>query len=58
MHHVFAYLKSNHNARLVFDPTYPHLDEETFKKKNYSTLYIDIEEERPNNTPELRQRGY
>ena len=29
--HVMAYLKQKHNSRLVFDPTYPIIDESIFK---------------------------
>ena len=29
--HMFAYLKKKHNSRMVFDPSYPLVDEERFK---------------------------
>ena len=32
--HIFAYLKINHNARVVFDPSYPEIDEEQFEKRD------------------------
>ena len=28
---LFAYLKIHHKARIVFDPSYPEIDEEYFK---------------------------
>jgi len=34
--HIFGYLKSHHNAELVFDPTYPEIDKSikaTFRDK-------------------------
>src|SRR6056300_439463 len=32
--HIFGYLKQHHNAELVFDPTYPEIDEDAFQKKD------------------------
>jgi hypothetical protein len=29
--HVFAYLKSKHNARLIYDPSYPRIETSDFK---------------------------
>jgi hypothetical protein len=33
--HVFAYLGLHHNARVVFDPTYPYVDMGTFIKTDW-----------------------
>ena len=30
--HIFAYLKIHHNARIVFDPSYPDVDDGLFEK--------------------------
>ena len=30
--HIFAYLDNKHNARMVFDPTYPEIDMNDFRK--------------------------
>jgi hypothetical protein len=29
--HVFAYLKNKHNARLIYDPSYPRIETSDFK---------------------------
>ena len=33
VYHIFVYLKANHNARLVFDPTYLPMDPNQFNGK-------------------------
>jgi hypothetical protein len=51
--HMFAYLKKKHNSRMVFDPTYPFVDEECFKSdEDWKVLYGDVEEATPPNVPE------
>ena len=41
VYHIFAYLQKHHNAELVFDPTYVHVDEKLFEKQDWSsTPYI------------------
>jgi hypothetical protein len=42
--HVFAYLSLHHNARAVFDPTYPFFDMGTFIKTNWKFMYGDVKE--------------
>jgi hypothetical protein len=42
--HVFAYLGINHNARVVFDPTYPAVDMGTFIKTDWKSMYGDVKE--------------
>ena len=37
--HIFAYLDSKHNARMVLDPTYPEIDMSYFKKCDWKELY-------------------
>jgi hypothetical protein len=32
--HVMGYLRSKYNSRLIFDPTYPHIDDSTFQHHN------------------------
>ena len=49
--HLFAYLKINHNARIMFDPSYPEINEEDFKKHYWSDLYGDEPEPVPSNAP-------
>jgi len=45
VYHVFAYLKAKHNARLVFDATYPNIDIDEFPKQDWSSFYGDVKEE-------------
>jgi hypothetical protein len=40
--HVFAYLGLYHNARVVFDPTYPDVDMDTFIKTDWKSMYGDV----------------
>jgi hypothetical protein len=42
--HVFAYLGIHHNARVVFDPTYPSVDMGTFIKTDWKSMYGDVKE--------------
>jgi hypothetical protein len=42
--HVFAYLGRHHNARVVFDPTYPTVDMGTFIKTDWKSIYGDVKE--------------
>jgi hypothetical protein len=42
--HVFAYLGLHHNARVVFDPTYPAVDMGTFIKTDWKSMYGDVKE--------------
>ena len=37
--HLFAYLKSNHNARIVFDPSYPDIDSYQLPRHKWRSLY-------------------
>jgi hypothetical protein len=41
---VFAYLGLHHNARVVFDPTYPSVDMGTFIKTDWRYMYGDVKE--------------
>ncbi len=52
--HVFAYLKVKHNSRLVFDPTYPTIDEDKFQRHNWERYYGELKEPIPPNAPEPR----
>ena len=31
---IFAYLDNKHNARMIFDPTYPEIEMSDFKEQN------------------------
>jgi hypothetical protein len=49
--HVFAYLGLHHNARVVFDPTYPAVDMGTFIKTDWKSMYGDVKEMIPSDDP-------
>jgi hypothetical protein len=49
--HVFAYLALYHNARVVFDPTYPYFDMGTFIKTDCKSMYGDVKEIIPSDAP-------
>jgi hypothetical protein len=40
--HVFACMGLHHNARVVFDPTYPDVDMGTFIKTDWKSMYGDV----------------
>ena len=59
--HILAYLKNHHNEELVFDPTYPEIDESTFDIKDWTTSEfgnVQGKEELPPNHPEARGDGF
>ena len=49
--HMFVYLKGHHNSRIVFDPTYPVIDESQFVRRDWSDFYGNVKEEIPENVP-------
>ena len=49
--HIFAYRKINHKARLVFDQSYPEIDNEVFGKGDWSSMYGTEKEPVPGNAP-------
>jgi hypothetical protein len=52
--HVFAYTGLYHNARVVFDPTYPSVDMGTFIKTEWKSMYGDVKEMIPSDDPVSR----
>jgi Reverse transcriptase (RNA-dependent DNA polymerase). len=53
--HMFAFLKTNHNGVMVFDPTEPDIDSSCFVREDWSAAaYGECEEELPPNMPEPR----
>jgi hypothetical protein len=48
---VFAYLGLHHNARVVFDPTYPAVDMGAFIKTDWKSIYGDVKEMIPSDAP-------
>ena len=57
--HIFGYLKSHHNAEMVFDPSEPEIDMQQFERQEWaSTAYgLDLQEELPPNMPKERGMG-
>ena len=44
--HAFTYLKKNHNAEMVFEPTEPAVDMKDFSREDWSySIYADAKEE-------------
>jgi hypothetical protein len=41
---VFAYLALHHNARVVFDPTYPSIDMVALINTDWKSMYGDVKE--------------
>ena len=54
--HIFSYLKRKHNAMMIFDPTYPTIDESKFKECDWKQFYGDVKEPTPPDSPEPRGR--
>jgi hypothetical protein len=48
---VFVYLGLHHNARVVFDTTYPAVDMGTFIKTDWKSMYGDVKEMIPSCAP-------
>jgi hypothetical protein len=53
-HHIFGYLKSHPKRKLGFDPRHPMLDENRFRKCDWTDFYRDAEEAIPGNMPKPR----
>ena len=57
--HIFGYLKANHNAEMVFDPTMPNIDKSQFPRQSWShTPYAGMKEQMPDNMHEPRGFGF
>jgi hypothetical protein len=57
VYHLFAYLSLHHNARVVFDPTYPDIDMRAFIKTDWKPMYGDVKEAIPPNAPVARGKA-
>jgi hypothetical protein len=49
--HVFSYLGLHHNARVVFDPTYPSVEIGTSIKTDWKSMHGDVKEIIPSDDP-------
>ena len=59
VYRIFAYLKANHNAEMIFDPSEPNIDDNQFEKQNWnSSVYQDAKEIIPNDVPQSRGFGF
>ena len=52
--HLFNHLEKKHNARIVFDPSYPDIDRSVFKDCDWKAFYGDVIEAIPPNAPPSR----
>jgi hypothetical protein len=46
-----GYLRLKYNSRLIFDPTYPLIDDSTFQHHDWEEFYGDVQEAIPTNAP-------
>ena len=60
VYHMFGYLKKYHNSEMVFDPSDPIIDLESFERKDWtaSEFGLSLSEEMPSNMPESRGFGF
>jgi hypothetical protein len=49
--HVMGYLQLKHNSRLIFDPTYPDIDQTAFPSFEWMEFYGNVEEAIPPDMP-------
>ena len=54
IYHIFSYLKTHENSKLVFDPAYPNIDDWHFKGADWADFYPDACNELPPEMPEPR----
>eukprot|EP00978_Attheya_sp_CCMP212_P000920 scaffold1962_cov61-Attheya_sp.AAC.1 len=52
--HIYAYLEKKHNSTMVFDPSYPEIDMNSFKECEWKTFCGDVHEAIPTNAPQAR----
>ena len=56
--HIFAYLKWKHRDRMVFDPTYPSIDNDDFPRHDWEKHYCEVKEVIQRNAPSPRGKGF
>ncbi len=49
--HIMGYLRLKHNSLLIFDPTYPDIDQTAFPVYDWMEFYGDVEEAIPPDMP-------
>ena len=55
--HVFLYLKSKSNSRLIFDPMEPNMGDSNFVECDWSDFYPGLSEALPPNAPKPPGKG-
>ena len=50
--HIFVYLKKHHNFALVFNPSYPNINIDTFPEHDWTKFYGDVKEAMAPDMPE------
>eukprot|EP00978_Attheya_sp_CCMP212_P036951 scaffold171037_cov51-Attheya_sp.AAC.5 len=48
---IYAYLNKKHNSTMVFDPSYPEIDQRSLKDCEWKNFYGDVKEDIPTNVP-------
>ena len=51
VYHIFSYLKTHHNARIVFDPSIPDINLSSLTLPDWSSFYGNAKEVIPENMP-------
>ena len=41
---IYSYLQYKKNSLMMFDPSYPDIDEDNFPKRDWNNFYEDVEE--------------
>ena len=54
--HLYAYLEKKHDARIVFDPSYPVIDMSVFKECDWKNYYGNVKEPIPPNAPHREEK--
>ena len=54
--HVMAHVGQRYNFRLVYDSSYPEINQNVFKKCDWSEFYRDAKEAIPMNIPESQSK--
>jgi len=52
LYHIFSYLKTHENSRLVFDSAYPDIDDRRFHTGDWTDFYPNAVDELPLHMPE------
>ena len=55
---IFAYLICHHAVKLVFDPSYPEIDDTQFERKDWSGFYGSEKEPVPANSPKPKWKEF